>query len=327
MTRLQTITLTPAGAASGRPELLPFGEQATALTISRTGRLVYATQSRDTNLKRLDLLQPRGTQAPALALSTFDEQTPDFSSDGTRLAFASTRSGVEEIWISRADGSNPTQVTFTGGPQCSNPRWSPVDGRMILFDSRREGSADLYLLNADNGELRRITSHPDEEVAPRWSRDGRAIYFGSNRTGRPEIWKMHLDGGEPVRITRNGGMTASESKDGRFLYYAKSAGPPTSIWRVAVGGGEETPVLEGLSHALNFVVADRGLYFVAVGNAPEKTSLDFFDFGTGRRSTLVALGQRFWYGIALSPDQRAMLCSMVDAVGSNLMVVDRFGST
>lgn len=262
---------------------------------------MYATQFRDTNLKRLDLSHlGQGPQAP-LASSTFDEQTPDFSPDARRLAFASTRSGVEEIWISRADGSNPTQVTFTGGPQCSNPRWSPADGGMILFDSRREGTADLYLLNVDSGELKRLTSHPGEEVQPRWSRDGRAIYFGSNRTGRNEIWQMPAHGGEAVRITRNGGVAASESKDGRFLYYAKSSGPLTSIWRVPVGGGEETPVLEGLSHSLNFVVTDRGLYFVAVGDAPEKTSLDFFEFGTGRRSTLLGLGQRFWYGAALSP--------------------------
>ena len=328
MSRLETVTLEPAGVVpSGGPELLPFGEQAAALSISRTGRLVYATQFRDTNLKRFDLSQPdQGAQAPALASSTFDEHTPDFSSDGTRLAFASTRSGVEEIWISRADGSNPKQVTFTGGQQCSNPRWSPVDDRMILFDSRREGTADLYRLNVETGEVRRITSDPGEEVEPRWSRDGRAIYFGSTRTGRFEIWKMSADGGEAVRITRNGGVAASESKDGKFLYYAKNSEAPTSIWRVPAGGGEETRVLEGLSLSLNFVVADRGLYFVAVGNAPEKTSLDFFDFGTGKRSTLLALGQRFWYGAALSPDQRTLLYSMVDAVGSNLMVVDGLGS-
>jgi Tol biopolymer transport system component len=158
-----------------------------------------------------------------------------------------------------------------------------VDGRTILFNSRREGTGDLYLLNVDSGELRRITSHPGEEMEPRWSRDDRAIYFGSNRTARFEIWKMRADGGEAGRITWNEGLAASESKDGRVLYYAKDYMSPTSIWDVPVGGGEETPVLEGLSYSLNFVVADRGLYFVAIGDAPEKTSIDFFDFGTDVR--------------------------------------------
>jgi Tol biopolymer transport system component/DNA-binding winged helix-turn-helix (wHTH) protein len=325
LSRLRRIPLGPTRLEpSGEPELLPFGEHATAITISKTGRVVYAAQYRDSNLRKLDLSTAASGPDPSpVASSTFDEQTPDYSPDGTRLAFASTRLGVQDIWVSNADGSNATQVTFTGGPQCSIPRWSP-DGRMILFNSRREGTADLYMLDPRSLETRRITSDPTEEIEPRWSRDGRWIYFGSNRTGRYEIWKIRAEGGEAVRITRNGGLAAIESPDGRWLYYAKDFHSPSSIWRVPVGGGAETLVVHGLSYSLNFVVADRGLYFIAVGDTPEKTSLDFFDYRTGKRSILLVLGKRFWYGMALSPDQRTMLYSVVDDAGSNLMVVDGF---
>ena len=231
---------------SGEPELLPFGEHATAITISKTGRVVYAAQSRDSDLRKLDLSTPASGPDPTpVASSTFDEQTPDYSPDGTRLAFASTRSGVEEIWVSNADGSKPSQMTFTGGPQCSNPRWSP-DGRTLLFNSRREGTADLYLLDPASGELTRITQDPSDEVEPRWSRDGHWIYFGSDRTGRFEIWKIPAEGGEALRITSNGGATAIESPDGRWLCCAKDFRSPSSIWRVPVGGGHETLVVNEL---------------------------------------------------------------------------------
>ena len=172
--------------------------------------------------------------------------------------------------------------------------------------------------------MTRITKDPSDEVEPRWSRDGHWIYFGSDRTGRSEIWKIPAEGGEAVRITRNGGATAIESPDGRWLYYAKDFRSPSSIWRVPVGGGHETLVVDGLSYSLNFVVADRGLYFIAVGDAAEKTSLDFVDYSTGKRSTLLPLGKRFWYGTALSPDRRMMLYLIVDDLGSNLMVVEGF---
>ena len=325
LSRMQRMALGPTRLEpSGEPELLPFGEHATAITISKTGRVVYAAQSRDSNLRKLDLSTPASGPDPTpVASSTFDEQTPDYSPDGTRLAFASTRSGVEEIWVSNADGSKPSQMTFTGGPQCSNPRWS-LDGRTLLFNSRREGTADLYLLDPASGELTRITQDPSDEVEPRWSRDGHWIYFGSDRTGRSEIWKIPAEGGEALRITSNGGATAIESPDGRWLYYAKDFRSPSSIWRLPVGGGHETLVVDGLSYSLNFVVADRGLYFIAVGDAAEKTSLDFVDYSTGKRSTLLPLGKRFWYGTALSPDRRMMLYSIVDDLGSNLMVVEGF---
>jgi Tol biopolymer transport system component len=266
----------------GPPELLPFGEQAAGISVSRTGRLVYSAQFRDASIWKIPLTggEHRPGATPIVP-STFDEQVPDYSPDGTRLAFASTRSGVEEIWIANADGSNPVQVTSMGGPLCSNPRWSP-DGLTILLNAHREGSSDLYLLRPDSGDLRRITDHPAEELEARWSRDGRTIYFGSNRTGRFEVWKMPAAGGASVRITQGGGMTATESPDGRFLYYAKHDAQPTEIWRVPVSGGEERSVVDGVSYSVNFVVANRGLYFVAVGDAPHKTSIDFFDSTTGR---------------------------------------------
>jgi Tol biopolymer transport system component len=302
---------------------LPFGEHAAGISISRSGRLVYSAQFRDTNLWKLALGGEAKAGTGPLAASTFDEHTPDYSRDGKRLAFASTRSGSEEIWVSDADGSNPMQVTFVGGPQCANPRWSP-DGRVILFNSRREGSADLYLLRPDTGELRRITDDPAEEVEPRWSRDGHSIYFGSNRSGRLEVWRMPASGGAAVRITKQGGLTATESPDGRFLYYAKDEGSPTSIWRVPVGGGEEKLMVDGLSYALNFVAGDRGLYFLAVVNASNQSSIDFFEYATGKRTTLLKLGKPYWVGMALSADQKSLLYSVIDSAGSNLMLVDNF---
>jgi hypothetical protein len=54
-----------------------------------------------------------------------------------------------------------------------------------------------------------------------------------------------------------------------------------------VEGGEETLVVEGLSDPGNFVVASRGIYFLAVGQSREETSIDFVENGTGRRTTIV----------------------------------------
>ena len=161
-------------------------------------------ESRDVELFEIPL---SGTSQPKRVSglsSTLDEHTPHYSPDGERLAFASTRSGTEEIWIANSDGTNPLKMTSMGGPQCSNPQWSP-DGKRIVFNSRREGTADLYILQPDTGEVRRITHDPSEEIEPRWSRDGQWIYFGSNKTGRFEVWRMPGAGGVATQITRQGG--------------------------------------------------------------------------------------------------------------------------
>ena len=74
-----------------------------------------------------------------------------------------------------------------------------------------------------------------------------------------------------------------------------------------INGGEEKLVVDGLSNPLNFVVGDRGLYFLAQGDAPQKTSVDYFEYATEKRTTLIRVGKRSWAGMALSPDQQSLL--------------------
>src|SRR5688500_5199800 len=158
-------------------------------------------------------------------------------------------------------------MTSFGGANTSNSRWSR-DGRTILFNSRRTGSADLYLLDVATRSVRRLTEDPTDEFEPRWSRDGSWIYFVSTRSGRPEVWKIPSGGGAAAQVTRQGGHAAFESADGRWVYYAKQYASPTSIWRVPVDGGEETKVLDGLSYSFNFAVTGEGIYLLARRGAP-----------------------------------------------------------
>jgi hypothetical protein len=82
-------------------------------------------------------------------------------------------------------------------------------------------------------------------------------------------------------------------------------------------------LVDGLSYPNNFVVGDRGIYFLAVGESTSKTSIDFFEFRTGRRTMLAKVGKPWWSGIALSPDRRWLLFAALDRDGSDLMLVDR----
>ena len=98
LSRTARIPVVPDSSRAPGPEFLTFGEQATGISIAGTGRLVYSAQFRDTALYELALPEP-SAQPVALATfsSTFDEHTPHYSPDAKRLAFASTRSGTEEI--------------------------------------------------------------------------------------------------------------------------------------------------------------------------------------------------------------------------------------
>jgi Tol biopolymer transport system component/predicted Ser/Thr protein kinase len=315
----------PENPNAYRPDLTAFGDGAITLAVSRDGRrLAYAREILDTNIYRFRLSGPPGrSSAPEkLIASTGIDGNAEYSPDGREIAFVSSRSGTEEIWIANADGSRPRQLTTIGGPMTSNARWSP-DGRTILFDSRREGSADLYLVSSGGGAPRRLTDHPAYDGEARFSRDGRWIYFPSTRTGRTELYRMPAAGGEAVQVTRNGGGPAFESPDGKWIYYGKGG----DLWKVPAGGGEESRVLGPLSYRFNFVVVDEGIYFIPgatqlLGTQPFR--LEFHDFASRKTRLILQTDKPWTLGISLSPDKRWAVFSQFDQAGSDIMLVENF---
>src|SRR5213596_2892065 len=73
-------------------------------------------------------------EASKIAGSTWYDDFPAVAPGGDRVAFASNRTGENEIWVADADGANPQQVTFHRGPVVMAPACSP-DGKRLAFSS------------------------------------------------------------------------------------------------------------------------------------------------------------------------------------------------
>jgi Tol biopolymer transport system component len=298
-----------------------FGEGAASLSIAPNGTLVYARESTEVNLWRFHVSS--GHAPPErLAASTYQTWTPAYSHDGSRIAFASTRSGLEEVWVADADGAHPIQLTRMGSGRTANPRWS-LDDRSILFNSWNPRS-DLYTVAVSDGSVKRVTNgQVGNSVEPSWSRDGKWIYFGSDKTGRLEVYRIPVGGGAPAQITSKGGLHAEESVDQKWVYYSKNAESASSIWRVPRDGGEETLLIDGLSYSTNFVPAEKGIYFISgEGGLNGPATIEFYDFAKSRRKVLFAVQKPFTWGLALSPDGQWLVHGMVDHVSSNLMLIE-----
>jgi Tol biopolymer transport system component len=320
---------------AGEPVVMQVGDMALGVDIAPSGHMAYAAMQRDTRFWRFDLAEPTdGVRDAQLLESTLDEATPSYSPDGRRIAFASTRSGTQEIWVGNADGTGPRQMTQMGGAQCMDPRWSP-DGRRILFSSDRTGSSDVYELDDAGATSRRLTSTAAAETAARWSRDGHSIYYASDVTGRLEIWKMPAAGGAAGQVTTSGGLVAEESHDGRQLLVLRGGPRGPALWRMPVTGGEQTLLAEGLVTTF-FAVGRDAVYYLAGAShgrrapaerarATTSTTDDVavmkVDLTTGRKQRLASYETGFWYGLALSPDERTLLGVMTSG-GTDVMFVE-----
>jgi uncharacterized protein (DUF885 family) len=126
--------------------------------------------------------------------------SPDWSPDGSRIAFDSTRDGNYEIYTMAADGSDPVNLSLHPA-QDMGPTWSP-DGSRIAFVSDRDGDQEIYVMNADGTGQSRLTECYGFDKAPAWSPDGRYLVFyhrqGDNNT---EVYRMRADGTDLFRLT------------------------------------------------------------------------------------------------------------------------------
>jgi Tol biopolymer transport system component len=257
-----------------------------------------------------------------LIVSSLVDANPQFSPDGTRIAFESSRSGeAMEIWVVQADGSKPVQLTNRVGRYQGTPHWSP-DGRWIAFDSQgRDGHWDVYAIEAMGGSPRRITSEPSDDSTPVWSHEGKWIYFRSDRSGSFEFWRVPFAGGQPEQVTTRGGYTAYESADGETLFYTKAGSG--ALFSRRLSGGEERQVLPYIYNKSFVPVAD-GIYYIGRRSDAGYYSLDFFQFSSAVSRLVVKIEGGVSSGLSVSPDGKTILFTKSVSVAADLMMIENF---
>ena len=305
-------------------EKLPFGHDATDVAVSPTGhRLAYVQGTKNVNIWRVNL-SGSPPQARKLIVSSREQIAPNISPDGSKIAFASNRSGSFEVWVSGVDGSDAVQLTSYGIHGTGMPRWSP-DGKRIAFDSRVGGEANIYIIDANGGVARKLSIDVRGNNLPSWSRDGRWIYFVNGEDARdPAIWKVSSEGGRAVRITETDATFPLESPDGQYVYFSHHR----RLWRVRTDAfvGQEVEGMPELQfNGDTWVPTGSGIYFMADVN--HQTELDYFDLNSKKVRRVFTLGKSLpgWSGgVSISSDGQWLLYPQLDGKSSDLMMIENW---
>lgn len=161
-----------------------------------------------------------GQGAQPILISPEPIVSPAWSPDGTRMAYVSFQHKKAVVYVQSLLASRqPAPVANYKGSN-SAPAWSP-DGKQLAVVLSKDGTSQIYLMNADGSNLRRLTFSDAIDTEPFFTPDGQSIYFTSDRGGSPQIYRMPASGGDPVRITFEGDYNVSPriSPDGKTLAY------------------------------------------------------------------------------------------------------------
>jgi len=129
------------------------------------------------------------------------------------LVFESDVAGRPGIYTLDLGRGAVSRLTGDGTASEHTPRWSP-DGRQVIFASNRahysgatreSGTPDLdiWIVNADGTNARRLTSDPAQDTDPSWTPDGTGVVFSSDRDSRGDLFLLTLASGTTTRLTRH----------------------------------------------------------------------------------------------------------------------------
>jgi WD40 repeat protein/Big-like domain-containing protein len=156
------------------------------------------------------------------------------------LLVASNRSGAFGIYQVRPESPDTLLPVLVDGGANVLGVLSP-DRTRIAFSSNRAGSYDLYVMDADGRDVRRITVDAGSEGDPVWTPDGsRILYSAAPRAGPPQVMSIRPDGGDPrpIAASTGGNRGPDVSPDGRRVAFVSTRDGNPEIYEVGIDGGE-----------------------------------------------------------------------------------------
>jgi dipeptidyl aminopeptidase/acylaminoacyl peptidase len=293
----------------GDPKLLGDGDE--PLISPKSDRVVF-TKERGLWAAPLD----GSTPTKRLFFARGDCGSPEWSPDGSRLAFVTNRGDHSFIGVYTND-STPIVYLAPSTSRDASPRWSP-DGKRIAFVrrpgtggapepvlERRPQAWTIWTANATSGEGQQLWKSPftllgslpstHGETNLHWAAAGRIVFL-SYLDGWPHLYSIPENGGEPMLLTPGNYMAEyiSISNDRRYLVFAGNAGTDADdidrrhIVKVPVDRAEPVVLTAGKGLEWTPFVTGDGKYIAYISATAQRPPMPAVMPASGGKAMMLA---------------------------------------
>jgi len=142
------------------------------------------------------------------------------------IAFVSTRDQSEQIYVMQEDASLQTRITNKTDYSFCGPKISPDGSELLAVGYKqagegRAGNADIYIMDIDGGNLRKITDGSSDNDCPQWMPDGKRLIYASKDGDKWSLYTTDTNGNNKIKLS--GGnyndLNPSISPDGKMIAF------------------------------------------------------------------------------------------------------------
>lgn len=202
----------------------------------------------DQNIWRM---RPDGSGVERLTSGPQARNLNDISPDGKRMLINSKRETAKgDTYSMDLDGKNVRRLTdndfFEAGADYSPDGTTIAISIQIVpaLDGKGTGNAELYLLDADGKELKRLTNSDSTfEALPAFSPDGKRLAYHACSGDGCALMLMDLATGKSVNLTKGDpdSRWPRWSPDGRWIAYTRMEKGNTDVWIIRPDGSGKRP--------------------------------------------------------------------------------------
>ena len=256
-----------------------------------------AAQSTKRPMTFMDVMEMRQSQTAVLS--------PDSTKVLLTVNAVEWKSGraYSDIYLAPTSGEGMKQMTFTPDKNETAPRWAP-DSKSFAFLSDRDSAAaanererhnQIFLMQPDGGEAKRITSDKDGVERFDFSRDGKWIVFTAGKTGERQLFLYSTESGAISHLTRHdtGVLEWEWASDGKRILFtspnqvdklerariekkfdvriSNQPAAPKHLWTIEVATKAEKRLTDGDKFSVaQFVISSDGKKVAFRGASPDR---------------------------------------------------------
>ena len=191
--------------------------------------------------KDIWVLPATGGEMRQLTTNVRPDWSPQFSPDGSEIAFYAYRDGARSLRIMPTAGGAALPVPLSGVGEQFVPAWSQDGSRLAFRAVGPDFNNDIYVAPREGGTPLRMTVDEAGDGSATWSPDGDWIAFRSNGV---RIWRVLVQGGPPEALSPPGLGYHDWSPDGTHIYALGVDYRAGNLWEIDVADGAARQVTD-----------------------------------------------------------------------------------